>query len=141
MSTTLNKTSCADRIRTIYDAFAKGDVPTVLGSFHKDIVWNEAENFIYADGNPYKGPDAILNGVFMRLATEWDNFKLVDINYYNVEGNRALAIGRYQGKYKATGKDLNAQFVHFWKFKDDSIIGFQQYTDTRQAAEVVAGNK
>ena len=25
-----------------------------------EVEWNEAENYIYADKNPYKGPDAVL---------------------------------------------------------------------------------
>jgi hypothetical protein len=33
------------------------------------IEWNEAENFIYADRNPYVGPQAVLEGVFTRLGS------------------------------------------------------------------------
>ncbi len=39
-------------IRSIYGALATGDIPTVLGLLSPDVVWNEAENFPYADGNP-----------------------------------------------------------------------------------------
>ena len=55
-------------VRSLYDAFGRGDVPVVLAAMDPAIRWNEAENFPYADGNPYVGPDAILQGVFMRLA-------------------------------------------------------------------------
>lgn len=128
-------------MRAIYDAFAAGDVPAVLGSFHPDIVWNEAENHVYADGNPYKGADAILNGLFMRLGTEWDGYVLTGINTYNVEGDRVLATGRYKGTYKASGRAIDAQFAHFWKFKDGKIISFQQYTDTKQLSEAMIASK
>jgi len=33
----------AEIIESLYAAFAKGDVPTVLGSFDPQIEWNEAE--------------------------------------------------------------------------------------------------
>ena len=39
-------------VRGIYDSFAAGDVPAVLGAMSPDIVWNEAENFPLADRNP-----------------------------------------------------------------------------------------
>ena len=55
---------------------ASGDVATVLGQMDQSIEWREAENFIYADRNPYLGPEAILNSVFMRLGTEWESFKV-----------------------------------------------------------------
>jgi ketosteroid isomerase-like protein len=51
-------------ISDAYAAFAAGDVPSVLSMMSSDIVWNEAENFPYADGNPYIGPDAVVQGVF-----------------------------------------------------------------------------
>ena len=50
-------------IRGAYDAFERGDVPAVLASMAPNIEWNEAENFPYADGNPYIGPDAVVGGV------------------------------------------------------------------------------
>ena len=59
-------------IRGLYESFGKGDVPTVLGQMDQNIEWREAENFIYADRNPYVGPQAVLEGVFMRLAAEWE---------------------------------------------------------------------
>jgi ketosteroid isomerase-like protein len=63
-----------DVIKGIYDAFAKGDVPGVLGRMSPDIVWHEAENFPYADRNPYRGPEAVAAGVFARCIGEWDGF-------------------------------------------------------------------
>ena len=43
-------------IKGLYDGFTAGDVPGVLGRMSPSIVWNEAENFPYADKNPYIGP-------------------------------------------------------------------------------------
>ena len=57
-------------VKATYDAFAVGDVPAVLGAMSPAIEWNEAENFPYADGNPYRGPEAVLNGVFARIGGE-----------------------------------------------------------------------
>jgi ketosteroid isomerase-like protein len=56
-------------IQGTYAAFAKGDVPGVLGVMDADISWTEAEGFPY--GGTYHGPNAVLEGVFMRLGTEW----------------------------------------------------------------------
>ncbi|MBL8559375.1 MAG: nuclear transport factor 2 family protein [Hyphomonadaceae bacterium] len=122
-------------IRKLYDAFAVGDVPGVLGAMSPSIVWNEAENFPYADGNPYVGPEAVANGVFMRCGTEWDGFT-VTIDEILDAGETILALGRYSGVYKTTGKAMNAQLAHVWRIKDGKIAQFQQYTDTAQAQRV-----
>ena len=39
-----------DIVRGIYQAFAKGDVAAVLGTFDPGIVWNEAEGYRFARG-------------------------------------------------------------------------------------------
>jgi len=120
-------------VRGIYDAFAAGDVPGVLGRMSPDIVWNEAENFIYADGNPYRGPEAILNGVFARCIGEWDGFSAIPEEYLDA-GDTVVVLGRYRGTNKATGRAMDAQLAHVWRVADGKVVAFQQYTDTLGAA-------
>ena len=127
----------ADRVQKLYDAFAEGDVPSVLAGLNADVSWMEAENFIYADGNPYVGHDAVVNGVFARLGAEWEYWNLTDKAFMNVDDDKVLVTGRYQAKNKATGKTLDSQFAHLWTMSDTLVASFQQYTDTKQAAEVI----
>lgn len=121
----------------LYQAFAKGDVPAVLGVMDANIVWNEAENFPYADKNPYIGPDAVLNGVFGRIMAEWEYFNLTDIQLHDMSNNMVLATLRYKAKHKTTGKTIDSQTAHLWTLRDGKISAFQQFTDTKQATEAV----
>lgn len=67
--------SNSDIVRGVYAAFGKGDVPAVLwGAFDPGIQWNEAESFLYADRNPYSGPQAVAKGVFQRIVSDVDGF-------------------------------------------------------------------
>ena len=61
-------------VKSMYAAFATGNIPIVIGALDSHVEWWEAENFIYADQNPYEGPDAVLEGVFMRIGNEWEGF-------------------------------------------------------------------
>jgi ketosteroid isomerase-like protein len=122
-------------VRGIYDAFAVGDVPAVLGAMSPDIVWNEAEDFPYADRNPYVGPQAILEGVFMRIGAEWDGFGVMPGEFLDA-GDTIVALGRYTGTFKATGKAQDTQFAHVWKVRDGKAARFQQYANTLHAARV-----
>jgi uncharacterized protein len=121
-------------VRGIYEAFGRGDVPAVLGRMDAAIEWREADNFLYADRNPYLGPQAVLEGVFMRLATEWDGFAVTPAEWLNA-GEHIVVLGIYGGAYKATGKEVRAQFAHVWRLREGKVVQFQQYTDTRQFAE------
>lgn len=129
-----------ETVRAIYKAFATGDIPFVLGVFDPQIVWNEAEHFIYADGNPYVGPQAILNGVFAHLGADWDNFSATSEELVGA-GETVVSFGRYRATFKKNGAAVNAQFVHVFKFKDGKLVRFQQYTDTAQFREVVNRGK
>ncbi|MFL6843552.1 MAG: nuclear transport factor 2 family protein [Allosphingosinicella sp.] len=121
-----------DLVRSIYSAFASGDIPGVVGAMAPEMEWNEAENFPYADGNPYRGAEAILGGVFARLGGEWDGFAAVPEEYLDA-GDTVVVLGRYRGTCKATGGKLDAQMAHVWRVRDGKAVHFQQYTDTLQA--------
>ena len=115
-------------IQGLYDAFAKGDVPTVLAALSPDIAWTEAAGFPY--GGTYNGQDAVLSGVFMRLATEWQGFAAIPREIID-GGDTVIALGQYSGKYNATGKSFQAEFAHVWRLQDGKAVTFTQYTDTK----------
>ncbi len=115
----------------LYKAFAVGDIPTVLAGLDSEIIWNEAEGNAYADGNPYKGPDAVLNGVFARIGEEHEYFNLKDITFHEMHNDKVLATLRYDAQYK-NGNSYNAQAAHLWTLKDGKVIAFQQYVDTKK---------
>ena len=123
-------------IDSLYNAFATGDMPTVLGSMHPEIEWNEAESNSLADGNPYIGPNAVLEGVFARLGANHEYFALKDIKIHGMSDNKVLATLRYDAKVKATGKPYNAQAAHLWSLNDEGkVTAFQQYVDTKKLAD------
>jgi len=120
----------------VYKAFAAGDIPSVLGFMDAEIIWNEAEGNSYADGNPYIGPEAVLNGVFARIGADHEYFNLADIILHEMSNNQVLATLRYKGKLKNNGAIFDAQAAHLWTLKNGKVIAFQQYVDTKKLAEV-----
>ena len=114
-------------VKAVYEGFATGDIPTVLGVLSRDIAWTEAEGFPY--GGTYHGPKAVLEGVFMRLGSEWEGFAAVPDEFIDA-GDTVVVLGKYSGKYKKTGKSFQANFAHVWKMQDGKAAQFIQYVDT-----------
>ena len=120
-------------VEEIYQCFASGDMAGVGTRLSSDIEWNEAENFPYADGNPYRGLDAIVNGVFARLAQDWDGFAVHPERFLE-GGDTVIMLGRYSGTCKATGRPMNPQVAHVWTLAGGKAVKFQQLTDTLAVA-------
>ena len=124
--------SNADTMRALYEAFGKGDIEAVLGAMDPQIAWREAEGNPYKmDGQPWVGPNEIVENLFMKLGTEWDGFTVTPAKYTEA-GDRVVVEGRYTGKYLTTGKSVDSQFCHIWDVTNGKITAFQQYTDTAQ---------
>lgn len=114
-------------IQRLYDDFAIGNVPGVLGAFDENISWTEAEGFMY--GGTYAGPNGVLENVFMKIATEWEGFTVVEESIVD-GGDMVVALGKYSGKFLKTGRSVTVPFAHAWTLSGGKIVKFVQYTDT-----------
>lgn len=121
-------------IRSLYDAFSRRDASECLEFFEPGVEWTAAENFLYADGSPYVGVDAIRELIFDRVLGDWDEFSLTATEILG-DGDLVIATGRFKGKFKASGTSINAQFVQVFQFRNGKIAKCQMYTDTAQFKE------
>ena len=122
----------------MYDAFARGDIPVVLGMMDPQIEWREAESNPLAndDGSPFVGPDEIVQKLFMALGGDFEGFA-VNPKEMHEAGDAVIVEGRYTGTYKATGKIFDAQFCHVARFREGKLASFQQYVDTAQMRDAM----
>ena len=124
-------------MQDLYAAFGRGEVEVVLGAMDPNIEWREAENNPYEpSGQPWIGPDAIVNNLLVKLGTEWDDFTVNPKEFHDA-GDTVVVEGRYTGTHKATGKSLDAQVTHVWRLRNGKITSFQQYVDTAQLRDVM----
>ena len=92
--------------KSLYEAFAKGDVPTVLAAMDPGIEWNEAEHVTFWPGHSFIGPEAVVEGVFARRAATFGDTYRIEINRLLDSGSVVLMEGRDKGIVQATGKAL-----------------------------------
>jgi len=116
-----------------YASFAKGDVPAALAAMDHNIEWTEADGFPLA--GTYVGPQAVLEGVFMRLGEVGDEFAAVPDKLI-AEGDTVVALGTYSWKHKSTGAPAQVKMVHVWTVTDGKLATFQQHVDTVRVREL-----
>lgn len=116
-----------DLVRAHYAASDRGDLAGMLALIGPDTTWTEAAGSGYA--GTYTGPDQVREQVFGRIAADWEGFaaavdELVD------GGAVVVALGRYTGRHRATGRTVSARFAHVWHLADGRASRFEQITDT-----------
>jgi ketosteroid isomerase-like protein len=71
----------------------------------------------------------VLDGVFMRLGTEWNGFSVTPHEFID-GGDDVVVLARYGGVHKGTGKPIDSEVAHVWTVRDGKATRFIQYADT-----------
>jgi ketosteroid isomerase-like protein len=121
-------------LKGLYAAFGRGDVPAVLAGFADDIEWHEAEGMPY--GGIYRGGEAVVQNVFGPITTDVEGFAVTPEEFVG-SVDTVVALVRYTGTGKVTGKALDVPVVHVWDIRDGKVTRFRQFIDTVRFAEVV----
>lgn len=121
-------------IQGLYQSFATGDVPAVLGAFDDRIEWTEADGFPLA--GTYRGPQAVLENVFMRLGEFSDNWG-VEVDRFIAEGDTVVADGRYTWNHKETGESCQVRMAHIWTLNNGKVVSFLQHVDSARVREQI----
>ena len=119
--------SNVDIIKSLYQAFAEGNLDLVSELLDPAVEWIESEGIPY--GGVFHGYEEVLNGVFAKIGAEWDNFT-AHVDQFIDAGDTVITLGTDSGVYKATGKKMSAATASIWTLKDGKVIKFRQYIDT-----------
>ena len=119
--------SNVDVVKSIYDAFAKGDIESVFALIDPNVEWIESDDVPY--GGRFVGHEAIQRGVFAKIGKEWDNF-VARVDEFIDAGDTVVALGVDSGTYKSTGKCMQAPTASIWTFRNGKLKKFRQYIDT-----------
>lgn len=120
-------------VENAYASFAAGDVPAALGAMADDIQWTEADGFPLA--GTYVGPQAVLEGVFMRLGEIGDDFAVVPQRFV-ADGDTVVALGSCRWNHKHSGEPADVKMVHVWTLNSGKAVAFQQHIDTVRVREL-----
>jgi ketosteroid isomerase-like protein len=126
-----------DIVRKIYRDFAAGEAAAILAVLADDV------EFRLAEGHPYRGSagawvgkDEIAKKFFAVAGPEWDGWS-IGIDEAIEAADAVIVEGRYTGRYKPTGRPMDVQVCHVWRFRSDKVASFHQYVDTARLQHVM----
>jgi hypothetical protein len=129
-----------ETIQTIYAAFARGDVPTILAHLAEDVDW---EHDTFPNPIPWMQPlkgraevptffDALLSRVDIHVFTP---------THFMADGLTVVDLVDLEMTVKATGKRIvERDEVHIWRLNEQGLVQrFRHRVDTRQQALALQG--
>lgn len=115
-------------VRSVYENFAKGDVPGVLAVLAPDIEWVEATQDFLPFAGTHVGPAQVVERVFGPVFRDWEAFAVVPERFHDA-GDVVVVEGRAVGKTRAGGV-LDAPAAWVWTVRDGLAVSNHNYHDT-----------
>jgi len=118
-------------IQSVYEAFGRGDIPTVLGALTDDVDWaSEAASTEIPWWGIRHGKDAAAD-FFTQLGTATEVLEFTPLVMVG-DGDDVLTVVRYRAKARSTGKVADMALHHHWHFRDGKIAHYRGAEDTLQ---------
>ena len=120
---------------SLYAAFSRGDVATVLAGCTPDIEWHAGgrrEDF------PTFGARKGIQEVeeFFQTVAQLERFTEFSPKEFYSDGDRVFALGNLSITLVPNGRQLNSDWVHVITFRNGKVARFREFLDT--AAYVAA---
>jgi len=115
-------------VQSLYAAFAKGDVQTILDNLTSDVEWTLEGPSILPFAGKRHGV-AEVKKFFEALAGTQTNMKLTPQQFV-AQGEMVAIIGRYSATVTATGKGFDGPLAHFFTIRAGKVVRFIDVADT-----------
>lgn len=120
-------------IKKLYDAFAKGDIKTILDHLTDDVTWTNPGPATVPYSGDRKGR-AQVQEFFDRLVGTQENVNLT-IEQFIAQGDAVATLGRYSGNIKGTGRAFDTLVGHFFTIRGGKVSRWVGLGDTAEAAD------
>ena len=125
-----------DTVQTIYEAFGRGDVATILDQLTDDVDW-ASESFsakAAAWHGIHKGKGEV-PAFFQALAETTEVTEFTPLSIAANDDDVFVTI-RFGMRSKLTGNTGEMELHHWWQFRDGKVARYRGTEDTALTAEV-----
>ena len=114
-------------IRSLYEAFGRGDIPYILDRLDPAVEWRTPETVPFSKGL-YRGPEEVAQ--FFAGIAEHIAEPSVATHEFLAIGDRVVVLLRFRGRGKESGLPFDAPEAHVWRLSGGKVVEEQTYADT-----------
>ena len=123
--------SNVETVKSMYAAFNRGDIPTVLGNLDPKIEWTLPSSLPF--GGTFRGIDGVTK-FFTSLPPHFAELK-VEADSFVGSGDDVVARGHHKGKAK--NGSFTVPWAMAWTFKNGKAVKFQEYQDSAATLKAI----
>lgn len=120
-------------VQTLYEAFARRDIQSLLGALSPTVEWGEPSNPYNPAGGTRRGHAGFLE--WLRIGNESEEVLVLEPKDFLANPTSVAVVGFTKCRVRATGKEYQTEFVHLVTLRDGKVQRFREYFDTFAAAE------
>jgi ketosteroid isomerase-like protein len=121
-------------VREAYEALGRVDPGPFVELMDPDLEWIEPDGApgvgtMEPGSGVYRGRDDVLNRMFGRLPTIWDNFSVQPERYLDA-GDHVVVLGTLRANVPGSGAPAEAPFAHIYRMQGGKLVWWRCYEDT-----------
>lgn len=121
-------------VQTIYEAFGRGDVATIVDLCADDVDWAAESSLLEAPWHGgHKGKDEVPR-FFEALGESIEVTDFTPLSFATNDQGDVLAVINFAYTVPATGKSSSMEIHHFWHFENGKVARYRGTEDTAQTA-------
>lgn len=128
--------SNSDLIRSLYAAFGRGDVKSILDALDPSIEWLSNGDASIIPWGGRRGGLAGAASFFEALADNLD-FEAFEPREYFEDGDTVVVLGRTRARVKSGGV-FDSDWAHVCTFRNGKLLRFREFYDTKSIADALA---
>jgi ketosteroid isomerase-like protein len=123
-------------VRTIYDAFGRGDLAPLLDAVTDDVDWSSAAASRSA---PWYGRRVGKDAVTDYFASLGDTIEVLDFTQLSFAANdtEVIVLNKFRMRSRRSGKEADMHLHHYWRFRDGKVAYWRGSEDTEQTARML----
>ncbi len=129
----MNEQGNLDLVRAIYQAFAHGDLPTVLSHFHDDAIWHVVGDPRQVAFFGRREGKAAMTDFFVSLAGLVEALDCMP-KAFDAFGEQVLVLGSDSGTVRATGRRYKTDWAQLFTLREGRVAQFREFYDTAAIA-------
>jgi ketosteroid isomerase-like protein len=127
MTSTVTIASSVELVQSLFEAFGRGDVPTILSRLSPDCEWINAGEGIPAAGS-YTGPAGAAE--FFRKLGESEEVTRFEPKEFFTSGDDVVAYGYEECRIRSNGHQVSTNWMMLFRVRAGMVTRFESFYNT-----------